>query len=282
MQEPRMPVRRSISLLVAVCLLAAGCGASPDFGDLAEAGRRTSEQGSARIAVTSVVDGGLGQPKQRTDATGLIQFEPGSTELEVRIGAPAFTEPGWPGDAVPMVVIGDGAATYVRSAAWPVEQPWTQLAADDAAAQGGLGSADLGSRLELLAGGVTALEEVGEEEVRGVPSVHYRVTVDLPRAAEAAPEDQRAILTDLAEQGGITELPFDLWVGEGLVRRMSYRLDLPRAAEGESATAGLAGGASIVTIVEYFDFGVPFQPRIPDDVVLATAETVTAAPTETP
>ncbi len=118
-----------------------------------------------------------------------------------------------------------------------MEQPWTQLAADDAAAQGGLGSADLGSRLELLAGGVTALEEVGEEEV-GVPSVHYRVTVDLPRAPEAAPEDQRAILTELAEQGGITELPFDLWVGEGLVRRMSYRLDLPRAAEGERHRRG--------------------------------------------
>lgn len=84
------------------------------------------------------------------------------------------------------------------------------------------------------------VEEVGSEEVRGEPTTHYKVVLDIEAlAAEATPEE-RAELDELLGQGAPSEFPMDVWLdGDGLLRRFTMAIDasdMEDAAELESAT----------------------------------------------
>lgn len=267
----RHPVRgtRWSGLVIALAVLSAGCGliGGSAIDRAISAGRATSDEGTARIAITTIADAGIGQAKQRTDATGLINFAEGVTELEMRVGAPQLAAAdGAAVGGVPLILIGNGDTTLMRSPSWPEDQPWARTPNAAASGAEGFDTTDLGAQLELLSAGVTDVSELGETAVRGVESMQYRMDVDLKKAAEAAPEDQRAPLEQLAEQQGRTVFPLEVWIGDDHVRRLSYVLDI-QAAEGQ---AQASSGATLTTVVEYFDFGVPFDTTIPDNVVDAS------------
>jgi hypothetical protein len=258
------------SLIVLLSLGVTGCGlfGGSDMERIAEAGTRTTEAGSAKVAVTTIIDGGFGQFKQRTDASGMISFADNLTQLEMRVGIPQLAGASSSANGVPMLVIGDGQSMYMRSTTAAPDQPWARVpvAGEEGEGQGLGASNDLGAQLRLLGGGVTEIEEVGEEDVRGEPSTHYKVTIDLLKAVEEAPEEERAALQQLVEQNSVEQFPMELWIGDGHVRRMSYSIDLP-AGDGEGEQAAAGGEASVSTVIEYFDFGIPVVVQIPENVV---------------
>ncbi len=274
-----------------------------EFDRVVAAGERTEDSGTARVAVVTVVDAGVGRSRQRLDLVGLVDFGSGATQLEVRIGAPTTSGEPAPG-GVSLMLVDDGTDVYVRDPAGPPDQAWARLEP----AQGELaGVADgLAALLRSLRPGVTRVEEIGEEQVRGEATTHHRVTVDLVRASRAAPAGDRTELSRLTDIQGRDDLTLDVWVDGERVRRLSYALDLTRssqtsgepsatasssvspsvspseappsgAATGPGATADEAGvpglgtealapGARYQVILEYFDFGVPFAVEVPENV----------------
>ena len=82
------------------------------------------------------------------------------------------------------------------------------------------------------------MEEIGPDQVRGVPATRFRVTVD---ASEIA---------DLADVSCNGDFPIDVWVdATGLVRRI----------EGSFGIDGVNGAVAM----EFYDFGVDPGIEVP-------------------
>src|SRR5207248_7186265 len=56
---------------------------------------------------------------------------------------------------------------------------------------------------------------VGTEDVRGTPTTHYRVTVDLDKAIADAPSSERESLTKLSSLYTVRTFPVDVWLDSG-------------------------------------------------------------------
>ena len=90
----------------------------------------------------------------------------------------------------------------------------------------------------------------GSELVRGVPTTHYRATVDLDRVADVVPSADRgqlrAAISKLIAQTGTSKIPVDAWVdAQRLVRRIAMSLQM-----------GSGGGnVQLRVTIELFDFG---------------------------
>ena len=169
----------------------------------------------------------------------------------------------------PLEIVVDGDATYLRV---PMLEGltgatgWLSLSVDDLSQAGGTlglpgGSTDPLQILEALRG-VGNVEEVGSEDVRGVPTTRYEATIDLATALAQAPAEQRDHLeAQLGElDATLDELPVSTWIdADGLVRRLQIALG-----------AGTIGAAGPVTmVVELFDYGEPV------DIVVPAPEDVT-------
>ncbi|HEX8803187.1 MAG TPA: hypothetical protein VF743_03305 [Acidimicrobiales bacterium] len=178
-----------------------------------------------------------------------------------------------PDDLVVHTII-DGDVMYVDYGAlggfMGLDGRWLRIDMSDAGAgpggfwsqPGSMSLTDPESFVELLRGVSDDVETVGQEEVRGVPTTHVRATVDLRRAIEQAPEDQRDEMRAQYEDMGIDEMPMDVWVdGDGLPRR----IEIDMAAGDASAMEG----AGMAVRMEMFDYGEPVEVQVPgpDDVV---------------
>lgn len=93
------------------------------------------------------------------------------------------------------------------------------------------------------------VEEIGSEEIRGIGTTHYRLTVEEDWQDELSEEE----LSELEEQGPLPDssFPIDLWVGDdGLVHRMAMDFqseDFPGTEDDEIE------GMSMT--FDFFDFG---------------------------
>ncbi|MGF1661177.1 MAG: hypothetical protein ACFCVG_01670 [Kineosporiaceae bacterium] len=244
------------------------------LGPVVAAGERTAAAGSARVEILTLLDGGVGQPKQRIDATGVVDFASSARYLDFRVG-PAQTEvPDGAGGVALSVVEVDGDS-YYRYASWDAGQPWLRTTGspddpDDSAGEAGLGSLALddvvlGNRWDVLRDGVVDVRELGEETVRGERTRRYSVDVDLSRVA-LDPELGDA-LQRVARQGMV----LDVWVSDR-IHRVRYVLDAGSAnvAAGDAAAGpagGVGPGASVATVIEYHDFGVPAAIEAPGNAL---------------
>jgi hypothetical protein len=125
----------------------------------------------------------------------------------------------------------------------------------------GGGTTDPSQLLETLRGVADDVTEEGREAVRGVETTRYGATIDLGRALEEAPADQRerleALVADLGDE--LTEVPITVWVDdEGLPRRLTMELGFGSTTDLPSATMS----------IELFDYGEPVDIVVPseDDV----------------
>lgn len=110
--------------------------------------------------------------------------------------------------------------------------------------------------LDYLRATSSEIEEVGEEDVRGAPTTHYRARIDLDKVPEQAPEDARAAVrasVDVLKQRlGSSTLPVDVWLdGEGRVRRFRQAI--------------LAEGSDVELTIELFDFGTDVDVAPPPE-----------------
>jgi hypothetical protein len=160
----------------------------------------------------------------------------------------------------------DGFVAYMHLPTLSPERPWvmfdfaalgeTEGIAMEELAQ--LGPADPSQMLEFLRVGGN-VEEVGNETLFGVPTTHYRGTVDLDQMLEQAPEEKREVLRTSVEQmkrlSGETSFPVEVWVDENdFVRRIRLEQSIPAAA---------GGPGQMKMTMDLFEFGTDVDVGLP-------------------
>ena len=125
-------------------------------------------------------------------------------------------------------------------------------------------NADAKGELELLQA-ATGVRKLGKEEVRGVPTTHYRGTLDPSGNAEWLRKEGASDLASRIEQG--TPPRLEAWIdADGLVRRMRLVNTQPRE-----------GGEGPVTTdmrMDFFDFGAVPEIDLPESSEVFDATTL--------
>ena len=173
-------------------------------------------------------------------------------------------------------VVFDDYVLYMRfpllSQTLPGGKPWVKIDLEELNKQRGvdlgqlsqLSWSDPSQTLALLKATSGEIEEVGQEDVRGVETTRYRLTVDLAKVADAAPaasRDQvRASMRRLIEQTRTRTIPVQVWIDDdGLLRRqrMSMKYAVPSGASGQPQQA------EMTMTTELFDFGTKVDAQVP-------------------
>jgi hypothetical protein len=200
--------------------------------------------------------------------TGKMVFDAGDRGRAVL----TFPHPESDGSAE-MHVIGDGTTMYMRSSTFgplPGGREWmafdfsfgheldTPLPANG----------DAKGELELLEAATGDVQKLGKEDVRGVPTTHYRGTVDVSKRAEQlreeGAEDLASYIEEEEKEG--TPLQVEAWIdADGLVRRMRLIKSEPRE--------GGEGSMTMDMRMDFFDFGIAPEIDVPEssEVFDATA-----------
>jgi hypothetical protein len=225
-----------------------------DPAAIAEAAGKTAAQGSARVA-TSVTVTGPGEAEQSFEGEGAFDFERRAGRMTIRPGSGEEAE----------VVFVDSVVYYrLPAGALPGGKSWLQLDLQSVADASSLdfgplvqgSQADPFQYLLWLAALGPEVTKLGEEEVRGVPTMRYRAEVDLRRLDEQAPPGKeaewRAYVETLRGRLGVEAIPVEIWVdADGLIRRLRHEVAF--AAEGSSTTA----------TTELYDFGIQVDAEAP-------------------
>ncbi|CAN5177315.1 hypothetical protein BH24ACT10_BH24ACT10_18290 [soil metagenome] len=140
------------------------------------------------------------------------------------------------------------------------------------------------AQLSALAS-VTEAEVVGEQEVRDVPTTHYRGSYDVPAALQRGQGVQRhALRSSLGAAVDLPEIPLEAFLDEdGLLRRLTQTVEVPAS----QTTNGQV--LTVTTTLELYEFGlevvVPGPPAaaIRDGAqLLAALRTVLPVPAAAP
>lgn len=213
---------RVVVAIVALAVMGAGCGSADGDPNLAAAVDQTQAAGSLRFEISGTESDG--NENVEVACTGGADYGANRVSLSCDYGPES------------MEIVGIGATTYVRGGVFGARglgDKWLK-------ATGGETLGDEFSPQALLAmlrGASQSTERVGEEDVRGIGTVRYRLEVDCGQA-------------EIVDCDGTTAA-VDVWVGDdGLVRRIE-----------------VTEGSSPFT-VEFFDFGadVDIRPPRPGEV----------------
>ena len=274
--------------MTAICVAAsfgatavAGCGSSEESEpfDVAKAAKATAEKGTARMTVKVSVSGaGLPIPID-VNAKGVTALDASKGKLVFDLkpllglaGAPQGT----PGD---LEVRFDGGTLYakppkIEQLQIPGGKPWVSLELPRVAEAFDIPSRGVGklftiepaAQLRALQS-AKGLKEVGEEEVAGAKTTHYRGTYRLSDFVKTlTPAEQKDVQAAIAkldqlDPGSGKELleepvPADLWVDEdGVTRRLVSNAKVP--AQGKTPAG------SIKQSYELSDFGTPLDADPP-------------------
>lgn len=116
------------------------------------------------------------------------------------------------------------------------------------------GTVDPTAQLHTLAA-VAEAEVVGEEQVRGEPTTHYRGSYDVARALRGARGLQQAALrSSLGAATGVQQAPYDVFLDrDGRLRRLTQTIEVPSAGQ----------VLTVTTTLEMYDFGIPVTVLTP-------------------
>ena len=287
--------------------LVAGCGGSPgspsvagdsiSFQELARSASSSADATSGRFAFHMTLsfpgadepfafsgEGAFDSKTERAEFTvdmssfaSLLGGLVGGMAGPNAAGAPDFDDPsGWKIEAIQ-----DATVSYVRFPALdsklPAGKSWVRTDARSAAGPGfdfsqfeQVTSSDPRKLLDLIQAVSGEIETVGTEQLRGVETTHYRVTVDPLAYEKLAPPDKPQKLDSLVEgmaaQSGPREVPVDIWIDEtGFVRKLTMAF---------SATQPDVSGSSEVSMsFELYDYGADVDIELPpaSEVIDASA-----------
>ena len=251
------------ALLVALTGALVGCGGggAPDLSGVAQAAQKTEDAGTARFELSVDAEGA-----SSLSAEGAVDYERQRARMSMDLGSLGGLLGGQSSasEDLALDVIIDGKVFYMRfpllSELVGKGRPWLKMDLEQLAEQSGadLGQLDQLSQLDpsqalTYLRGAGEFSEVGDEDVRGVPTTRYEGTIDLRAAVDEAPADQRKQLEQLLEGSGVSELPAEAWIdGDGYLRKLT--LDFSALAEAPFSMA-----------MELFDFGGPVELDLPSD-----------------
>ena len=289
---PNHLVRRSLFVAAASLGVAAlaGCGATGGAGSdgvaqvvssgvapkaqqasyLAEAAQTTSAVQTMKVAVTVRTTPADGDPSITVTADGEVDAANGRAHLRADL-AGTF---GGRSDQAEVEAVYDGDTAYVKAPFTGLlgDTPWVQVSSPklgELADQiGGGFETDPGSFVELLEGAGGPVTTVGTEDVRGVPTRHVTVDLDVAKVLDQAPADRKQQLEDQLAQRGVDltrlgPIPAEAWIDDaGYVRRFAVTFDL--AQLGKAAPGAGADATGVITeTVELYDFDEPVDIAVP-------------------
>ncbi len=245
---------RGLLVTAVLAVMLSGCGATDvvDAQDVSAAAVKTTDAGSSRVELVSEDD------ESRTTMAGVIDYER-------RLAVFSFLERTKQNEqavvpAVEMRFVGTtaffeskllGGSGSGLGEAEP--KPW--LALDWSEVEVSLETLifpfpfiDPSRLLAALEEASGEVEDLGELEIRGVATDGYRLTIDLRRLVEEAPQSARTALLKELDSRKQKTLPVEVWLDdEGLARRLT-----------------LPEGDEPVTM-DFFDFGVDVDVQVPPD-----------------
>jgi len=277
----QLPTRRLLAR-VATPLLAASMAVSACSTSGQESIRATSEDrpqaDAAELTAADVLRGAADAPEQQGSLTMEMTMDagPGGTMVvrgvfsaDGRDADMTMTSPMGGGDI--RVLIVDGVYYYAFPGL-PAGVEWVSMSPEEMAESTGLdpsaaGGMDGTSMLEALRGLSDDIEEVGTDELFGVPVTRYRATI----SGAAAVQGGLSAGTFSEEFAGIMEdaLPesytMDVWIDrDGLPRRQTWTLDMTIPGEGVQ---------SFSYRVDYPEWGTPIDVTAPaPDTVMSVSD----------
>jgi hypothetical protein len=248
-----MRVRRALVLVATAAALVVPSAVAAE-SPLADAAAKTFSGQSLRYSLVL----GIGGTGSGLAATAVGEAEAGGKRSHMtldlsKLGA-LLGGAGRPADFKGDVVVDSTKApvVYIRlpflQHSVGARKPWVRVTAAAGTTAAGinlsqLGAGDPGQQRTLLGAVAGKPTEVGEDEVRGVTTTHYRATLALAKL----PADTRRQLRKLV---GASTLPVDVWIdGDGLVRRL--------------AVVYGRGLTSTRIVSEYYDFGAAVRVTVP-------------------
>jgi hypothetical protein len=263
--------RTLVLFTLALAALPLACGGeslSPQAA-VAQAATKYEEAGSSRVSMSATMTGVAGGP---FTFAGEGEFDRERARMTLDMSELGEATGGAFAGELEMIL--DDLVMYMKFPEAITEQlpggkSWVRIDLRQAGKELGIDleelmqvqQSDPSQSLQYLRGASDDFEEVGEEEVRGVETTHYRGTIDLHKAVEQLPEDARGSFERAIDLIGTDELPLDVWIDDdGMARRMKYEQPLP--------SAGGEEGAMELTM-EFFDFGVDVdvEPPPSDEVI---------------
>src|SRR5207249_2512912 len=164
------------------------------LGSIALAADRTTKAGSSRIAITArVTGGGISSGPVTESGAGVADYERNVASLQLTIsGAGAGPQ------AIEFRIVGPILYEKLPPGAIAGSKPWIKI--DFSGVTGSQGGSsgpaaftgNPAQTLQYLKGASNSVTDEGEDTIRGTKTKHYRLTVDLRKAADRMPEKQRA------------------------------------------------------------------------------------------
>ncbi|MGY0025002.1 hypothetical protein ACVHNB_39280 [Streptomyces sp. YJ-C3] len=255
-------MRRAAAAVAAAGIVAGagGCGGG------AEAGDRTADPAQAvRQAADRLVREGSSQARTSMEmasggtritirGSGVYDYRKGLGELKVQL----------PQDAAgaqehrPITELLAPGALFMknRGAGVPADK-WVRV--DTASLTDGNlvtgGATDPLAAVELLRGVRRATYE-GETDVAGVPTRHYKGTLDLGAAAKAASAGNKGALAAAAKGFGKGPVPFDVYLDDdGLIRKVRHRFSFANTQQKKDV--------AVASTTLLYGFGKPASVRLP-------------------
>jgi hypothetical protein len=224
----------ALAAIAALALALTGCSSdSSDSGDATEIVRnapdKTAAAGSARVAID--VSFSTSATPSTVTGEGIVDLDDKRGALTLDIGALGA---GFGTSSLETFLGSDGIFVKLPPTVLPGSKPWLKLDLATLATQAGvnfgslgqLQSADPSQALQFLKGAVDGMDDVGDEDVRGADTTHYRGTLDLDRAAASVSEENRGPLNEAKAALGTSRIPTDVWIDdEGRMRKMRMALD---------------------------------------------------------
>jgi hypothetical protein len=254
-----LPSLTAFVVALAPAVAVSGCGsASTTLDPLASAAEVTSQAGGAHIALSAHI-GTSSLPSPITMAGGgFFNYRSHEGTLAVKLdGLPAGTPVG---TSIDMEEVFKGGSVYVGSPLFAGKLPggarWMKIDLARVGKAAGIdpgqllgGQSNPAQFLEYLKASGGGVQVLGHDSVRGVPTTHYRGTIDLRKAAGVLQGDRGALKAAIEKsiaQIGLSTLPVDVWVdAHRMVRRLDFNIH-----------ASVAGAQlSLQLDVELFDFG---------------------------
>ena len=255
-----------ILLALVLALVASACGGSEPAADQAPqdaivlAASKTNDAGTYKADITGTME--LAGQSMDMSATGAFDGAQKQGQMSYTMTLN--------GQDIDMDMVFDFPVIYMHFppeiGALPGGKTWVKMDLEKLGQQSGLdlgqlmqaGQSDPSQGLDYLRG-VSDVQAVGDEDVRGVSTTHYTGVVDLQALGAKDPELKKQI-DQLVEQSGIERVPVEVWIDdEGFVRRMKETL--------EGNSSGLQMNMTMTT--DLYDFGTDVSVEEPpaDEVV---------------
>ncbi|HVE47379.1 MAG TPA: hypothetical protein VNA57_11625 [Acidimicrobiales bacterium] len=253
--------RPLLVFLVVVAVLGAACGSEEKTPQqiLAGAPAETAAARTSKVALNVSVKGGAESVDFKGDGAFDFKSQRGRLVLDLSslglAGAGGTTEIVFNADVVFMKLPFDlpqlQAKPWVRIDLTKLDE----LSGIDVSQLRQIQSNDPTAALNYLRGATDNVQVLGQEDVRGARTTHYKALIDLQKAAREVAPQYKDDITQIIKQLGSDTIDSDVWLDdEGRLRKLQYQVDLSKVdlpiQEGAPPPTG-----TLTAVFELFDFG---------------------------